>query len=146
MSFAMTITMSCDSSFSNFSVTSPTLQRILQPFRHFTYVTAHSPTLPLLHLSRWSFSNSSFASPTPHALPLRHLASRPCAERSCGWHPSSPWCVEAGSSCWRKLLLINKIMWLFQKMFSLLLIQMLYLIIWMIQVPFRPQMNGYSKL
>ena len=29
-------------------VTSPTSQLILQPFPRFTYVTAHSPTLPLL--------------------------------------------------------------------------------------------------
>ena len=65
------------SSFSNFSVTSPTSQLILQPFRRFTYVTAHSPTLPLLHLRHSSFSNSSFASLTSQALHLRHLASRP---------------------------------------------------------------------
>ena len=31
--------------FSKLSVTSPTSQLILQPFRYFTYVTAHSPTL-----------------------------------------------------------------------------------------------------
>ena len=37
---------------------------ILQPFRQFTYVTAHSPTLLLLHLHHSSFSNPSFASPT----------------------------------------------------------------------------------
>ena len=56
-------------------------------------VTAHSPTLPslylrhssfsktlpLLHLRRSSFSNPSFAS-TSHAVPLRHLASRPCCD------------------------------------------------------------------
>ena len=41
---------------------SPTL--ILQPFRHFTYVTAHSPTLPSLYLRHSSFSNPSVASPT----------------------------------------------------------------------------------
>ena len=46
---------------------------------HFTYVTAHSPTNPLLHLRHSSFSNSSFASSTSQALHLRHLASRP-------WH------------------------------------------------------------
>ena len=66
------------SSFSNLSVTSPTSQLILQSFRRFTYVTAHSPTLPLLHLRHSSFSNPSFASPTPQALHLIHLASRPC--------------------------------------------------------------------
>ena len=51
---------------------------ILQPFRRFTYVTAHSPTLLLLYLRHSSFSNPSFGSPTSQALHLRHLASRPC--------------------------------------------------------------------
>ena len=37
---------------------------ILQPFRHFTYITGHSPTLPLLHLRHSSFSNHYVASPT----------------------------------------------------------------------------------
>ena len=37
---------------------------ILQAFCHFTYVTAHSPTLPSLYLHHSSFSNSSVASPT----------------------------------------------------------------------------------
>ena len=66
-------------SFSKFSVTSPTSQLILilQSFRHFTYVTAHSPTLPLLHLCHRSFSNPSLASPTSQDLHLRHLASSP---------------------------------------------------------------------
>ena len=53
---------------------------ILQHFRRFTYVTAHSPTLPLLHLCHSSFSNPSVASPTsptPSSLHLRQLASRP---------------------------------------------------------------------
>ena len=48
--------------------TSPTSQLILKPFRRFTYVTAHSPTLPLLYLRHSSFSNPSFASPTSQAL------------------------------------------------------------------------------
>ena len=67
--------MSCDigeglvnelCSFSKLSVTSPTSQLILilQAFRHFTYDTAHSPTLPSLYLRHNSFSNPSFASPT----------------------------------------------------------------------------------
>ena len=43
-------------SFSNLSVTSPTSQLILQPFRRFTYITARSPTLLLLHLRHNSFS------------------------------------------------------------------------------------------
>ena len=37
---------------------------ILQPFRHFSYITAHSPTLPSLYLCHSSFSNVSIASPT----------------------------------------------------------------------------------
>ena len=48
------------SSLSKLSVASPT-SHILQPFRRFTYVTAHSPTLSLLHLRQISFSNPSFA-------------------------------------------------------------------------------------
>ena len=53
-------------SFSKLSVTSPTAQLILilQAFRQFTYVTAHSPTLPSLYLRHNSFSNPSVASPT----------------------------------------------------------------------------------
>ena len=66
------------SSFSNLSVTSPTSQLILRLFRRLTYVTAHSPTLPLLHLRHSSYSNPSFASPTSQALHSIHLASRPC--------------------------------------------------------------------
>ena len=38
--------------------------------RPFTYVTTHSPTLPLLHLRHSSFSNPSFASPKSQALHL----------------------------------------------------------------------------
>ena len=63
------------SSFSNPSVASPTSQFILQPFfrsaelihqpfRNFTYVTAHSPTLSSLYLRHSSFSNPSVASLT----------------------------------------------------------------------------------
>ena len=36
-------------------VASPTSQLILQPFRRFTYITAHSTTLPLLHLRHKHF-------------------------------------------------------------------------------------------
>ena len=61
-----------------FCVTSPTSKLILQPFRRFDYVTAHSPTLPSLHLRHSSFSNPSLASPTSQALRLIHLASLPC--------------------------------------------------------------------
>ena len=38
---------------------------ILQPFRRFTYVTAHSPTFPSLRLRHSSLYNPSFA-PLPH--------------------------------------------------------------------------------
>ena len=65
--------------FSNISDTSLASQHILQPFRRFTYVTAHSPTLPLLHLCDSSFSKPSFASSMSQDLHLRHLASRPCS-------------------------------------------------------------------
>ena len=60
-SFASPISQ--QSSFSKLSVASPTSQLILQLFRRFTYVTGHSPILPLLHLRHSSFSNPSFASP-----------------------------------------------------------------------------------
>ena len=57
------------SSFSDPSVASPTSQFILQPFRHFTYVTAHSPTLPSFHPRHSSFFNPSVASPTSQLIP-----------------------------------------------------------------------------
>ena len=69
-------------SFSKLSVNSPMSQLILilQSFRHFTYVTAHSPTLPSLYLRHNSFSNlsvlhlrhSSFSNPSV-ALPTSNL-------------------------------------------------------------------------
>ena len=60
-------------SFSNLSVTSRTSQLILQPIPRFTYVSIHSPTLPLLHICHSSFYNTSFAhSPTFPSLHLRH--------------------------------------------------------------------------
>ena len=37
---------------------------ILQAFRHFTYITVYSPTLPSLYLRHSSFPNPSVASPT----------------------------------------------------------------------------------
>ena len=51
-------------SFSNPLVASLMLQLILQPLHCFTYVTAHSPTLPSLQLRHSPFSNPSVASPT----------------------------------------------------------------------------------
>ena len=52
------------SSFSNPSLALPTSKLILEPFRCFTYVTAHSPALLSLHLRHSSFSKPSVASPT----------------------------------------------------------------------------------
>ena len=75
-------------SYSNLSFTSPTSQFILQPFHPFTYVTAHSPILPLLYLRHSSFSNPSFASPTSQTLHLIYLASRPWKEPL--WRASIP--------------------------------------------------------
>ena len=57
--------------------TSHTSQLILQPFRRFIFPTAHSPTLPPLHLCHRSFQNPSVASPTSQTLHVLHLASRP---------------------------------------------------------------------
>ena len=67
---------------------SATLLSLLLRHRIFTYVTwraahverarAHSPSFQSLHLRRSSFSNPSFATPTPQDFHLRHLASRPC--------------------------------------------------------------------
>ena len=64
---------------SKFSDNSPKLQLILEPFNRLTYVTADSPTFPLLHLRDSSFSNHSLAYPKSQDLHLRHLASRPCS-------------------------------------------------------------------
>ena len=49
---------------------------ILEPLRHFTYVTAHYPTLPSLYLSHSSFSNPSVASPTSQLIlqPFFHFS------------------------------------------------------------------------
>ena len=54
--------------FSNPSVALPTSQLILQPFRCFTNVTAHYPTLPSLYLRHSSFSNRSVVSTTPQLI------------------------------------------------------------------------------
>ena len=62
-------------SFSNISIISSTSQLILQPYRRFTFVTPHSPTLPSIYLRLSSFSNPAFPSSTSQALNLRHLCS-----------------------------------------------------------------------
>ena len=86
-------------SFSNLSVTSPMSQLILQPFRQFTYVTAHSPTLPSLYLYHSSFSNpsgtlpmhSSFSNPSV-ASPTLQFILQPFFRFSyvTGFPPTSP--------------------------------------------------------
>ena len=53
-----------ESSMYKLRINNSTAEFILQPFRHFTYVTAHSPTLPSLYLRHSSFSNPSVTSPT----------------------------------------------------------------------------------
>ena len=60
-------------------------QLILQPFRRFIYATAHSPTLPPLHLRHKSFYNPSVVSSTSQALHVLHLANHPCIG---GWKNS----------------------------------------------------------
>ena len=59
------------SSFSNPSLALPTSQLILQPFRCFTYVTAHSPTLLSLLLRYRIFSYVTWRA--AHAFNLRLL-------------------------------------------------------------------------
>ena len=58
---------------SNHSIISPTSQLILQPFHCFIYITAHSPTLPLLYIHHSAHSptlpllyqhHSSFSNPS----------------------------------------------------------------------------------
>ena len=79
---------------------------LLQHFRHFTYVTAHSPTL-LLHLRHSSFSNPFFTSPTSQALHLIHLASRPWLSGS--QNQSKPEAMRKKSICWTQT--IQPIVW-----------------------------------
>ena len=56
-------------------MSSATSQLILQPFCRFIYITAHTPTLPLLHLHQSSFSNLSITSPTSQLIfqPFHHF-------------------------------------------------------------------------
>ena len=63
----------------NLSDTLTMAQFILEHFRRFSYTTAHSPTLPFLHLRDSSFFNPTFVSPTPQELHFRHLESHPCS-------------------------------------------------------------------
>ena len=60
------------SSFSIPSVASSTSQLALQPYHRFTYITAHSTTLPLLHLHHRHFTYIKAHSPILPPLHLRH--------------------------------------------------------------------------
>ena len=82
------------------SLTSPgeppmeSTHRDLQPAHsptllHFTYVTAHSPTLPSLYLRHSSFSNSSVASPTSKFI-LEHFFRFPYVTGSSLTSPGEP--------------------------------------------------------
>ena len=67
--------ISCDvgsTSFSNPYIASPLSQLILQPFHRFTYVTAHSIALALLHLRHRLFTLVTAHSPTLPPLYLNH--------------------------------------------------------------------------
>ena len=77
------------SSFSKLSITSPTSQLILilQAFHHFTYVTAHSPTLPSLYQRHSSFSNPSLASPKSQLI-LKPFRCFTYVTAHCGTFPS----------------------------------------------------------
>ena len=61
-------------SFPNPCIASPTSQLSLQPFRRFTYVTAHSTALPLLHLchSHFTYVTARSDSPSSPSFHLRH--------------------------------------------------------------------------
>ena len=62
---------------------------ILQPFRHFTYVTTHSPTHPSLYLRHSSFSNTSDTSPTSQYI-LQPFFRSSCVTSSSPNSPGEP--------------------------------------------------------
>ena len=76
-----------EASFSKPYIASPTSQLILQPLRCFTYVTAHSTVLPLLHLHHRHFTYVAvilqcfccyiYATAHSTSLPSLHLRHRP---------------------------------------------------------------------
>ena len=67
---------------------------ILEPFRHFIYITAHSPTLPSLCLRYSSFSNPSVASPTSQLVlqPFFRFSYVKCSSLTSPGEPPM-WCV-----------------------------------------------------
>ena len=74
---------------------------ILQPFRHFTYATAYSPTLPSLYLRHSSFSNPSVASTSQLILqPFFRFSYVTCSSlTSPGEPPMQLWCTERNWEC-----------------------------------------------
>ena len=62
---------------------------ILHSFRHFTYVTTHSPSLSSLYLRHSSFSNPSVASPTSQFF-LQPFFRFPCVTGSSLMSPGEP--------------------------------------------------------
>ena len=86
------VTERLESSFSNISITSPTPQLILQPFRS----VAVALPLPVAFCMN--------ASPASQALHLIHLASRPCCVYKVTWtrsHIEGDWKMETSEwSCW----------------------------------------------
>ena len=73
------------SSFSNPSVTLPTSQLILQPFRCFTYVTVHSPTLLSLLLGHRLFT---------------YVTWRPAHDVKNWWYRRGPVSGKPRTRCW----------------------------------------------
>ena len=72
----------------------------LQPFRHFTYITTHSPTLPLLYLHHSSFSNTSIASPTSQFIlqPFFRFSYITSYSLNTPAEPRRPWFFHAPSN------------------------------------------------
>ena len=70
---------------------------ILQPIHHFTYVTAHSPTLPPIYRRHSSFYSPSVASPTSYARQLCHRRFTYVIGTSPTWPGEPPmplwWCL-----------------------------------------------------
>ena len=93
-------------SYSNLSVTSPTSQLILQPFRRFNYCTSQLILQPFrcFTIRHSSFPNPSFDSPTSQALHLIHLASRPCFAnvRRCEWPSTRKMNWNSRVSFWKQ--------------------------------------------
>ena len=77
------------SSFSNPSVASPTPQLILQPFRCFIYITAHSPTLLLLLLHHRIFTYVTWQAAHGRQRPLLKMSPTARDETSRGRNPEN---------------------------------------------------------